>query len=260
METLRRRLYTQLATSAWRSEGLSPLNKVITALIICSIIIVVVETESTVYAPFSKIFRVVDLAVALLFLVEYLARLWVMGEDPRYAGLAGRLRYAATLTAIIDLAAILPFLLGIGSNDAFLLRTLRLLRIFSVAKLGRFSEALRHLSGAIVKRHYEILISFGLAFAVLFVSSTVMYLVEGAAQPEAFGSIPRALWWSVATLTTVGYGDVYPITPIGKLFAGITALAAIGIIAMPTGVLAAAFSDAFQGRHRDGVSSDPKHT
>ncbi len=248
MEKLRGRLYTHLAMSAWRGEGLSPLNKAIAALIIFTVVIVVVETEPTLYAPLSETFWVFDLTVAFLFLAEYLARLWAMGEDPRYRGLTGRLRYAVTPAAIIDLAAILPFFLGIGGTDSFLLRTLRLLRIFALAKIGRYSEALRHLTGAIVERHREILISVGVAFVVLLASSTVMYLAEGAAQPEAFGSIPRALWWAIATLTTVGYGDVYPITPIGKLFGGMTALAAVGIIAMPTAILAAAFSDAMQRR------------
>jgi voltage-gated potassium channel len=83
-------------------------------------------------------------------------------------------------------------------------------------------------------------------------SSSLLYLVEAEAQPDAFGSLPRALWWSIATLTTVGYGDVTPITVLGKLFAGVTAIAGIGLIAMPTGVLAAAFSDALQ-RKRAGT-------
>lgn len=93
---------------------------------------------------------------------------------------------------------------------------------------------------------YELLLSVGVAGLLLLLSSAFLYAVEAAAQPEAFGSVPRALWWSIATLTTVGYGDVTPITALGKLFAGITAVAGIGLIAMPTGILAAAFSDAFQ--------------
>lgn len=246
MDKLRRKLFVHLDTTAWVGEGLSPLNKAISLLILVSSVVVIAEIESTIYSPFSQAFVAVDLAVAFLFLIEYLARLWVMGEDLRYRGFFGRLRYAVTPTVVIDLMAILPFLLGIGGSDAFLLRGLRLLRIFSLAKLGRFSEALRQLAGAIAKRRHELTISLGFAAVILLASATVMYLVEGATQPEAFGSIPRALWWAIVTLSTVGYGDIYPITPLGKVFAGITALAAIGLIAMPTGILAAAFSDAFQ--------------
>lgn len=90
--------------------------------------------------------------------------------------------------------------------------------------------------------------SLGLATLLLLVSSTMLYLIEGAHQPETFGSIPRTMWWSIATLTTVGYGDVYPVTPLGKIFAGMTAVTGIGLIAMPTGILAAAFSDAIQAQ------------
>jgi voltage-gated potassium channel len=155
-----------------------------------------------------------------------------------------------TPLALLDLAAIAPFLLGYGTTDTFLLRVLRLLRIFRLARLGRFSVAIHLLAGAIRSRRYELSLSFVIAASVLVLSSALMYALEADAQPETFGSIPRALWWSVATLTTVGYGDVYPITPAGRVLAGLTAISAIGLIAMPTGILAAAFSDAFQAHHR----------
>lgn len=256
MERLRHTLYVHLHTAAWVGKELSPVNKAITALIVLSIFMVIIETEPIIYAEYSSVFYMADYIIVSVFLVEYVVRLWAMGESPEYGGLMGRLKYAITPTAIIDLVAILPFLVGIGGTDAFLLRALRLLRIFSLAKLGRFSAVLRQLGAAIAARNYELFISLGFAILVLLASATVMYLLEGSEQTEAFGSIPRALWWSIVTLTTVGYGDVYPHTAAGKLCAGITALAAIGIIAMPTGVLAAAFSDAFQrGRNAGGTSA-----
>ena len=92
--------------------------------------------------------------------------------------------------------------------------------------------------------------SFGIATVLLIASSTLLYIVEGQGQPETYGSIPRAMWWSVATLTTVGYGDVYPMTAIGRVFAGLTAITGIGVIAMPTGILASGFSDALQRGRR----------
>jgi len=99
---------------------------------------------------------------------------------------------------------------------------------------------------AVGSRRYELLASAAIALLLMFVSATAMYMVEGETQPENFGSIPRAIWWSMATLTTIGYGDTYPITVIGKIFAGITALASLALVAMPAGILAAAFSEAFQ--------------
>lgn len=256
MEQLRRKLYIQLHTAAWPSKGLSPINKIIAVIILFSILTVVLETEPLLYVEFTDLFEAINMIIVTVFLVEYILRLWVMGENPNYNGVIGRLKYSVTPTAIIDLVSILPFLLGIGGSDAFLLRALRLLRIFSLAKLGRFSEATQILATAITNRGYELLISLGLALSVLLVSASVMYLVEGTSQPDAFGSIPRALWWSIATLTTVGYGDVYPVTVVGQVFAGITALAAIGLIAMPTGILAAAFSEAIQQTRRQEVDSD----
>ena len=255
MNRLRRTFYINLHTTAWTGRGMSPVNKAIAALIVFCIAGVIVETEPLIYTARAELFHAIDVIVAVLFMIEYVARLWAVGEDPEYKGIIGRLKYAVTVTAIIDLVAVLPFLLGIGGTDAFLLRALRLLRIVSLAKLGRFSEALRQLGAAVAARDYELFISLAFAIFVLLASSTVMYLVEGTVQPDAFGSIPRALWWSISTLTTVGYGDVYPLTPAGKLCAGITALAAVGIIAMPTGVMAAALSDAF--RHRRGPAAAP---
>jgi voltage-gated potassium channel len=115
-----------------------------------------------------------------------------------------------------------------------------------IARLGRFTGALDILVSAVSNRKFELFLSAGIAVLLLYVSSAMLYLIEGGIQPDEFGSIPRAMWWSVATLTTVGYGDVYPITGLGKLFATVTAVAGIGLIAMPTGILAAAFSEAMQ--------------
>ena len=105
---------------------------------------------------------------------------------------------------------------------------------------------MHNIGKAIYNRRHELLISIMLATVIMIFSSSILYLVEGAAQPEHFGSIPRAMWWSIATLTTVGYGDAYPITALGKIFAAITAIAGIGLIAMPTGILAASFSEAIK--------------
>lgn len=245
MSRIRRLLHLQLDTQAWPRQGLSQANKAIVTLVLFSIAVVIIETEKSVSEPYAVAFAVTNYTIVAIFSIEYLARLWAMGERPEYSGFVGRLRFIITPSAIVDLIAILPFFIGAVGNDAFLLRAVRLVRIISLAKLGRHTTAFNKLLLAFSQRRRELAITAGFAAVVLLVSATLMYLVEGSAQPKAFGSIPRALWWSVATLTTVGYGDVYPITALGKILAGVTALAAIGLIAMPTGILAAAFSDAF---------------
>ena len=110
-----------------------------------------------------------------------------------------------------------------------------------------------------MERRFELVLSFGFASVVLIMCATLLFFVEGSTQPEAFGSIPRAMWWAVATLTTVGYGDVYPITALGQICASISALTSIAIIAMPTGIMAAAFSGAFlRAGEMDGLDDSAK--
>lgn len=130
-----------------------------------------------------------------------------------------------------------------------MLRLVRVLRILAVARLGRFSQAMLNVGAAFAERRFELLVSFSIAGIILLFSSTLMYLVEGTHQPEAFGSIPRALWWSVVTLTTVGYGDVYPVTLLGRICAAITAVTAVGLIAIPAGILAGAFTRIFEDKN-----------
>jgi voltage-gated potassium channel len=249
-QSRRKRLYDLLETAAWPQSGLSPLNKFVVALICLATLVAILESEPLLYVGREKIFFAFEIVFTIIFGAEYAARLWVAGEDERYRGFTGRLHFTKTPTALIDLLALLPvFLIFLGS-EVFLLRIVRLLRILRVARLGRFSRAFDAISAAVSARRYELLMSFGIATVLLIASSTLLYIVEGQGQPETFGSIPRAMWWSVATLTTVGYGDVYPMTAIGRIFAGLTAITGIGVIAMPTGILASGFSDALQQGRR----------
>lgn len=243
---LRQTLYRQLAPEGWQAYGLSPVNKLVCVLILVASFVAILETEDSIRDSLPWAFNGLEVLFVALFSVEYLARLYAAGEDPRYRGWRGRARYMFTWWALVDLIAILPFFLGFITHNTFMIRLLKVCRLLRLSRLGRFSRAWSALAEALNARMYELLLSVGVAGLLLLLSSAFLYAVEAAAQPEEFGSVPRALWWSIATLTTVGYGDVTPITALGKLFAGITAVAGIGLIAMPTGILAAAFSDAFQ--------------
>lgn len=250
MASLRGALWRQLDPVAYEHDGLSPLNRVIVAVILLSVVAGIFETEPTIETLAPRSFDGLELGFGIIFLFEYAARLWAEGENERFRGIVGRLRYMLTPAALIDLTVLMPSLISPGAGNVMVLRTFRLLRILRLARLGRFSSALRHLAVAFHERREELFLSMALAGVVLIFSASAMYLIEGPAQPEAFGSVPRALWWSICTLTTVGYGDIYPHTVLGKICSGITSLAGIGLIAMPAGILAAAFSDAFQ-RNRD---------
>lgn len=245
-------LYAELEPSARHKPGLSVANRIICTLIIASALFAVIETEHEFVGNHIGAFLALEMAITFVFAVEYLLRAWVSSENPAYGpGLKGLLRYLVSPAALLDLAALAPIVFALAGSQAFLLRAFRLLRILRVARLGRFSRASRYMRMAIVSRREELVLSVGVTVLLIFASSTLLYLIEGGLQPRQFGSIPRAMWWAVATLTTVGYGDVYPITPLGKVLAGLTAIAGIGLIAMPAGILAAAFSEAARREHED---------
>jgi voltage-gated potassium channel len=248
--SIRRRVY--LALDRAESNRLTWTQRLLIAAIVCSVSMTILGTEQHVVALAPALFTQGELAFGVLFLVEYGVRVWCVGEHPRYAGLAGRLRYVRTPYAVLDFLAVVPFLAGVVGAETLVLRMVRLARLIVLARLARYSIAIRLIAQVIHERRFELRFTVLSAMVVVVLSATVLYVVEGTHQPEAFGSIPRAMWWAVATLTTVGYGDVYPVTALGRIFGAITAFAGIGLIAMPTGILAAALSDAL-ARAREGA-------
>ncbi|WP_157499617.1 ion transporter [Lysobacter sp. Root983] len=227
------------------AKGLTITQVVSVVLILISVGVAILGTEPVVVAAAGPLLRNLEIGFVAAFTTEYLMRLWAVGANPVYSGFWGRLRYAVSFYALIDLLAILPFLFGLGAQS-LLVRLLRLFRLLALSRLIRYSQAMRVVLGAVIERRYELTFSMALSGCVILLSSGVLYSVEAESNPEAFGSIPRAIWWAVTTLTTVGYGDAVPITVPGKFFAAITAIAGIGLIAMPTGILAAAFSQGFR--------------
>lgn len=245
--TLRARLHAQLDPRC-RPEGLSWLNQALVVIILAAVAVALLETEHSLRLGRESLFRAAELTFAAIFAAEYAARFWTAAER---GGWPARFRWMVSPAAIIDLLAIAPAVLTLVGAPSYLLRLVRLLRILRIAKLGRFSTAWSLAGHAIASRRYELLLALYAAALVMVVSSTLLYLVEGPIQPENFGSIPRAFWWSVVTLTTIGYGDVFPQTALGRVLAGITAVFGIGLIAIPTGILAAAFSDALEQQRRE---------
>ena len=225
----------------------------ILALIFLNVIAVVLGSMRSVqerWGAFLDAFEVFSVAV---FTAEYLARLWSCTVDPRFQGhIRGRIRHALQAMSIIDLVAILPFYLPFLGVDLRSLRALRLLRILRVAKVGRYYSSLNLIRHVFQSKKEELILTFVLMGLLLIVSSSVLYCCENAAQPDSFSSIPVTLWWAVTTITTVGYGDMCPVTPMGKFCASIIAIFGIGMFALPTGILGAGFVEAIQkkkGQH-----------
>lgn len=237
-------------------------------LISLNVFIVIFETETGFYNENAGLFGAIVLFSLVVFSIEYVLRLWACTLSPAYADpVRGRLRYLATPLALFDLVAILPFYLAMAIPvfipvDLLVLRVFRLTRIFTVLKLGRFSQAWDSLSYTVRSKKEELLISAVLVFMVLVVSSTVMYYVENPAQPQKFSSIPQTMWWGVVTLSTVGYGDMYPVTPLGKLIGAVVAVSGIGLFALPAGIIAAGLVESVHHRREcssegDGAHGDP---
>lgn len=227
------------------------LNHFIVLLIALNLIAIVIESVASIHQQYRAEFWAFEVFSVSIFTLEYLARVWscVDGSDARYqSGWRGRLRYIFSPLALIDLIAIVPFYLSLYLQiDLRFLRILRLLRIF---KLTRHLPAFGILL-AVLRKESDALVSAMLILSLmLLIAASGIYLLESEVQPQAFASIPQSMWWAMATLTTVGYGDVVPITPLGKLFGGLIGLIGIGMVALPAAILASGFAEQLQLRRQ----------
>lgn len=232
---------------------------ILMVLILINTAAVVLETVDDLNARFGSIFHAIEVVSIAIFSIEYLLRLWIAPLDPRYARpFWGRIRYAFSLMAMIDLLAILPaFLPLIFTVDLRIIRFLRIFRLFRLFKLSRYVQSLNSLDDVVRSKKEELTVTVIMIAMMLLFSSSLMYVVETEAQPDKFPDIPSAMWWGVATLTTVGYGDIFPITPLGKILGGFIAFLGIGIFALPTGILASGFADEIRKRHGQEETCPP---
>ena len=217
-------------------------------LILLNVLAVIFASVGNIEQKYSKIFRDFEIFSVTIFSIEYAIRLWSCTVNPKYTKpFMGRIRYIFSFMAIIDLLAILPFYLPmIMPFDLRFLRALRLFRIFRLMKMGRYSKSLKLIGSVLYSKRNELLITVFAIFILLIISSSLLYYAEKDVQPDRFSSIPKSMWWSVVTLTTVGYGDVYPITPLGKIFGAIISFLGIGLFALPAGIISSGFVEAIK--------------
>lgn len=220
-------------------------SKIFDIFIIClislNVLALVISSFSNLPSTLIAILKIFEIVSVIIFTIEYLLRLWTSKFLYPNSKIPV-IKYIFSFMAIIDLLAILPFYIPmIISADLRFLRILRLFRIIRVFKLNRYSSAMETIA-KVLKNEKEKLFYTIFIMAILIVfASSLMYYVENPAQPEQFPNIVASIWWAVATLTTVGYGDVYPITALGKLLSGIIAILGIGIVALPTGIISSGF-------------------
>lgn len=230
------------------------INICLMALVVLNVIAVIVESLPSIPDTYSPVFYGFEIFSVIVFTIEYVTRIWVSVESPLYSGkFFGRLRFSFTPMALVDLLAILPFYLAFFTADLRILRVLRLFRILRILKLGHYSAALRSLGRVAYNKKEELVLTFLFMIMLLIIASSIMYFAERDAQPEIYSSIPAAMWWGIVTLTTVGYGDVYPVTTLGKLFGSVIAILGIGMFALPAGILSSGLLQEIQSGKKNNV-------
>lgn len=202
---------------------------VIISLIIINVIMVIVDTFNGLSNWYQSLSDVIEIVSVIIFTAEYLLRIWTAtyiytDKCPVLA----RLRYIASFMAMIDLRV---------------LRALRMVRLLRLFKANRYSNAMRTIGNVFKKRASQLVSSFIVIFILMIIASVLMCDAEKSAQPDKFSNAISGLWWAVATFTTVGYGDIYPITAIGKILSGVIAILGIGLVAVPTGIISAGFME-----------------
>ncbi len=217
---------------------------IIITLIIINIITVIAETFRLPESV-KNIFNIIEIVSVIIFTAEYILRVWT--ADLIYKKLnpvKARLKYIFSFMAIIDLLAILPFYIPfIIPVDLRVLRALRIIRLLRIFKVNRYTSALSTIAEVLKRKKSQLISSILVVFLLMIVSSVLMYNIENTAQPDTFKNAFSALWWAVATFTTVGYGDIYPVTVLGKILSAVIAILGIGLVAVPTGIISAGFME-----------------
>ena len=243
--------FHQLKKRTWSllepAEENDKLSKILDIFLVClislNVFFVILETVDILYQKYETFFISFEIFSIIIFSFEYVARLWACTEEKKTGSfLKKRVKYIFSFPAIIDALAILPSIIAIFFPSVDL-RFIRVLRILRLLKFSRYSNSINSLLSVLWDQRRSFGAAFFILFVVLIISSSGMYLVEKNVQPDKFGSIPQAMWWAIVTLTTVGYGDTFPITSAGKFFGSLIIILGIGTVALPSGILASAFTE-----------------
>ena len=231
----------------------------IMSLILLSVISIILESIPEINNDYGKILSNFNLISIVIFTIEYLMRLYVSDlTHPSTNRVKSAFRFIFSAYGLIDLLAILPFYLPmLIKMDLRFLRALRLTRFLRILKVNRYNDSLNLIWTVIKEKKSELAVTGFVTFLILLLASFIMYYVEGDKQPDQFPNIIASFWWAVATLTTVGYGDVYPITGLGKMISGLIAILGIGMVALPTGLISAGFMSKIENKKKTNTKTCP---
>lgn len=249
---MRKRVYEAIEGGFTGSTAARVFAYLLVTLIVASTVAVALETDRHVYARWASELAAFDRLSIAVFTLEYFLRIWVAPEHPEYHGLSparARLRYVISPLAVIDLIAIVPGWIGMFVDVD--LRYMRLLRLLRVLKLTHYFRGLEIFISVAQSQARALFAAVFTVAMLVVIAATLMYALEHQAQPHAFGSIGQSLWWAIVTMTTVGYGDITPVTLGGRALAAVIMVLGVGVVALPAGLLAARFSEELQVRREE---------
>lgn len=222
-------------------------------LIIINVLAVIIESVEAVEEKYQLFFYYLELFSIIIFTVEYILRLWSCTEYHKYRHfIIGRILFILSPLALVDLFAILPFYLPmIFKVDLRFLRMLRIIRLLRIIKVARYSQSMRILGNVFIRKKEELFVTIFFCFLLMVCVSCIMFVVEHDSNPKNFSSIPQTMFWSAATLTTIGSENIQPVTPLGKVLSSIFAFLGIGMFALPTGILGAGFVEEIERQKKE---------
>lgn len=253
--TFRRRVYQILEPTEKRNIQERIFEIILVTMIVLNILAIVSESIKEIHEEYATLFHQFEVFSVFFFTIEYILRVYSIVENKNFKHpITGRLKFVGTPMALIDLMAFVPFYLSFLPLDLRFLRIFRLMGLIRMFKVARYLHALTMIKKVLYDRREQLVLSIIFILFILVIISTTMYYVEREAQPDKFSSIPATMWWGIATLTTVGYGDMVPITAWGRIMGGLFAITGVGLLALPAGILSSGF---FEMMHRPRTHKCP---
>lgn len=251
--SLRKRLY-QVLQEPRPGDGLARVvNGFLVTLIVINVLSIILVSVPSIGMRFLRTFVWIEVISVAFFTAEYILRLFACRENPAFAGRGGRLRFALGGLQVVDLLALLSFFLPLAFASLEFFRIFRIFRIFRLVKLVRYSDSLQLLGRVIDAKKRELGMVLSMFLVAMTLASTLMFYAERLAQPDKFGSIPSAMYWAVVTMATVGYGDVTPVTALGRLLTMLVALSGVLVLALPTAIIGSGLMEELEKRREKKV-------